>query len=429
MKFPRIAGYTYKQLSPVQLLIKDELSEVYSDEIWLSFCQELFHKTGGEHTQKQTTQKTIFTMRVPPGDSGDLCVVKKYTSRGFIKSVKDMLRHSRAFHEFQTAISIAEKGILTPEPLVVAEYVSHGRVSSSLLITQFIADAYELKKYFINPQRETRISHQVSERRKVIDAFGTLTAKIFNSGIYQDDYALNNFMVKQEDGGVKIYFIDFERVAIKKRLYEQEKTKLLAKLNRVGCEVTVKDRLRFLTSYLREAAGPAKELKQYARELQRATISMLKRDVRRGRITSVYTAEEYKKFDTGGCHGICQKGYREQDLVNQVRHILHHETQDTMSLNSGLESHVLKLVPFKKGGAAKMWAAINALKLAGFSIDLPQGYIETKSGGFLFFKIPESGTFLDFEAMCKVSGATTMNFLKINFPAQLKSCRDLLATL
>lgn len=429
MKLPRIAGYTYKQLSPVRLLIKDELSEVYSDEMWLSFCEELFHKTGGEHTQKQTTQKTIFSLRVPPGDSGNLCVVKKYTSRGFVKSAKDILRHSRAFHEFQMALSISEKGILTPEPLAVAEYMSHGRVSSSLLITQFIADAYELKKYFINPQCETRLSHQGSERRKVIETFGTLTAKIFNSGIYQDDYALNNFIVKQDEGGVKIYFIDFERVAIKKRLYQQEKTKLLAKLNRVGGEVTVKDRLRFLTSYLREDTGPAKELKQYARELQRATVSMLKRDVQRGRITSVYTAEEYKKFDTGGCRGICQKGYQEEDLVNQVRQILRYDSHDTMSLNYGSESHLLKLVPFKKGGAAKLWTAINVLKLAGFSIDLPQGFIETKSGGFVFFKIPESGTLLDFEAMCKVSGTTTMRFLKIHFPEQLKNCRNLFAAL
>jgi tRNA A-37 threonylcarbamoyl transferase component Bud32 len=429
MKAPSITGYTYKQLSPLRIFIRDDLVTLYSDSAWQDFCQGLFYGTGGEQPRKQTTYKSIYTLRFPSDDAGNLCVVKKYNSGGLIKTAKEFFRPSKAFHEFQTAISISGKDIPTPAPLLVAELMSYGKVSESLLLTQFIADACELKDFLINRQGAASPSYPMPERWKTVEAFGRLTAKIFNSGIYQDDYALNNFMLKQEEGGTKIYFIDFERVAIKDRLAEQEKTKLLTKLNRVGCEVTAKDRLRFLRSYLRESAGAHKDLKQYARELQGATLTMLRRDLQRGRLTSVYTAETYKKFKTNGYRGICHKGYQEEDLLNQVRNLPHHQNQAAISLNCGPESHALKLVRFKDDGAEKMWAAINALKLAGFPIDMPQGFIESGSDGFLIIKISESGAFPTFEAVCQCAGVKVMKVLETHFPGELKNFSDLLTRL
>ena len=421
MKLPSIAGYTYKQFPPVRLLIRDDLISLYSDSAWQDFCQGLFQGTGAEQLRKQTTYKSIYTLRFPSGDAGTLCVVKKYTSGSFIKTAKEIFRPSKAFHEFQTAISISGKDIPTPAPLLVAELISYGRVSESLLITQFIADAYELKDFLMNRQGEVTPAQLMRKRRETVEAFGRLTAKIFNAGIYQDDYALNNFILKQGGVGTEIYFIDFERVEIKDRLSEQEKTKLLTKLNRVGCEVTIKDRLRFLRSYLKEDTGANKDLKQYARELQRTTLAMLKRDLQRGRLTSVYTAETYKKFKTKGYRGICQKSYKAEDLLNQVRNIPHHENQAIISLNCGAESHALKLLRFKGDGAEKMWAAINALKLAGLPIDMPQGFIETKSDGFLIMKIPESGTSRLLKLSANARGSGLCKYLKRIFPNSLKT--------
>jgi tRNA A-37 threonylcarbamoyl transferase component Bud32 len=429
MKLPSIAGYTYKQFPPVRLLIRDDLISLYSDSAWQDFCQGLFHGTGGVQLRKQTTYKSIFTLRFPPANAGTLCVVKKYSSGGVIKSAKEYFQPSKAFHEFQTAISISGKDIPTPAPLLVAELMSYGRVSESLLISQCIADAYDLKDFLINRQSDITPAQLMRKRWETVEALGRLTAKIFNCGIYQDDYALNNFILKQCGGGSEIYFIDFERVEIKDRLSEQEKTKLLTKLNRVGCEVTIKDRLRFLRSYLKEDTGTHKDLKQYARELQRTTLVMLKRDLQRGRLTSVYTAETYKKFKIKGYYGICHKSYKAEDLLNQVRSIPQHENQDIISLNCGTESHTLKLLRFKGDGAEKIWAAINVLKLAGLPIDMPQGFSETKSDGILMMKIPESGDFQTFQAVCQRAGVRVMKVLETHFPEQLKNFSDLLTRL
>ncbi len=427
MKLPNIAGYTYKQFPNVRLLIRDDLISLYPDSAWQDFCKGLFQGTGAEQLRKQTTYKSIYTLRFPSGDAGTLCVVKKYTSGSFIKTAKEIFRPSKAFHEFQTAISISGKDIPTPAPLLVAELISYGRVSESLLITQFITDAYDLKDFLMNRQDAVSSSYSMKERRETIETLGRLTAKIFNAGIYQDDYALNNFILKQSGGGTEIYFIDFERVEIKDRLSEQERTKLLTKLNRVGCEVTIKDRLRFLRNYLKEDTSANKDLKQYARELQHATLALLKRDLQRGRLTSVYTAETYKKFKAKGYRGICHKDYKEEDLLNQVRNIQHHENQAIISLNCGNDSHALKLLRFKDDGAEKMWAVINALKLVGLPIDMPQGLIETKSDGFLIIKIPESGDFPTFQAVCQCAGVRVMQVLDAHFPEQLKNVNDLLS--
>jgi tRNA A-37 threonylcarbamoyl transferase component Bud32 len=427
MKLPSIAGYTYKQFPPVRLLIRDDLISLYSDSAWQDFCQGLFQGTGAEQLRKKTTYKSIYTLQFPSGDAGNLCVVKKYTSGSFIKTAKEIFRPSKAFHEFQTAISISGKDIPTPAPLLVAELISYGKVSESLLITQFITDAYDLRDFLINRQGDITPAQLMRKCRETVEALGRLTAKIFNCGIYQDDYALNNFILKRGGVGTEIYFIDFERVEIKGPLSEQEKTKLLTKLNRVGCEVTIKDRLRFLRSYLKEDTGIHKDLKQYARELQRTTLVMLKRDLQRGRLTSVYTAETYKKFKTKGYRGICQKSYKAEDLFNQVRSIPHHENQDIISLNYGPESHTLKLLRFKGDGAEKMWAAINALKLAGLPIDMPQGLLETKTHGFLIIKIPESGTLPTLKEVCQCAGSMAMQVFETHFPEQLKNVSYLLA--
>jgi len=427
MKLPHIAGYIYKQFPNVRLLIRDDFASLCPDSTLRDFCQKLFHGTNGVQPRKQTTNKSIFTLRFPHDDSGTLCLAKKYASRGFIKTAKEILRPSKALREFLIAVSVSKKDIPIPEPILVAEAMKYHKVNQSILIMSFISGAVELKEFLLNRQGVAGTSCSVIDRKEIIGDIGTLTAKIFNAGIYQDDYALNNFISQQGGGGTKVYFIDFERVEIKNRLSEHEKTKLLTKLNRVGREVTIKDRLRFLRSYLKEDTGDHKDLKQYARELQHATLAMLKRDLQRGRITSIYTAETYKKFKAKGYRGICHKDYKEEDLLNQVRNITQHENQAIISLNCGTKSHVLRLVRFKDDGAEKMWAAINALKLAGLPIDMPQGLLETKTHGFLIIKIPESGTLPTLKEVCQCAGSMAKQVFETHFPEQLKNVSDLLA--
>jgi hypothetical protein len=86
-------------------------------------------------------------------------------------------------------------------------------------------------------------------------------------------------------------------------------------------------------------------------------------------------------------------------------------------------------VRYKDDGAEKMWAAINALKLTGFPIDMPQGFVKIGSDGFLIIKIPEAGAFPTFEAVCQCAGPKVMQVLEVHFPEQLKNFSDFLTRL
>ena len=150
MKLPNIAGYTYKQFPNVRLLIRDDFASLCPDSALLDFCQKLFHGTNGVQPRKQTTNKSIFTLCFPRDDSGTLYLAKKYTSRGFIKTAKEILRPSKALHEFLTAVSISKKGILIPEPMLVAETMKYHKVNQSLMIMSFISGAVDLKEFLLN---------------------------------------------------------------------------------------------------------------------------------------------------------------------------------------------------------------------------------------------------------------------------------------
>ena len=215
----KAAGYTYKNYPGLRLVVRDDLVSLYSEQEWEDFCCSLFEKTAPVHLRKQTSAKEIFTLRLPPQEQGMSCLVKKYKSRGLAKITKNFFRGSRAFHEFHSARAIDERGIPTAVPLLAAERMKWGCVYESLLVLPFISAACELKDFFLDPQNTCSRACSPAERRHIVYCFGRLTAKIFQSGIYQNDYSLNNFLIREEEGSHTIYFIDFERAAIKKRDY------------------------------------------------------------------------------------------------------------------------------------------------------------------------------------------------------------------
>ena len=415
-----IKGYTYKNYPGLRLVVRDDLVSLYSEQEWQDFCRSLFEKTAPVHLRKQTSAKEIFTLRLPPQEQGMSCLVKKYKSRGLAKITKNFFRGSRAFHEFHSARAIDERGIPTAVPLLAAERMKWGCVYESLLVLPFISAACELKDFFLDPQNTCSRACSSAERRHIVYSFGRLTAKIFQSGIYQNDYSLNNFLIRAEEGSHTIYFIDFERAAIKKQITALDQTELLAKLNRAGHEVSIKDRLRFLRGYLETAAVSHKKLSPYARELQNATLAMIKRDLQRGRLTSIYTSGAYEKFRTAGIRGMHKSGYWLEEITKKLAALPREVKQAAVTMSCGSDERSLIVARMERGNAESMWAAINALKLAGLPIEMPHIYAETETSGFLLLQIPEAGAFPAPEAISRKAGPGTMKVIEAYFPEELK---------
>ena len=427
MHMRTIDGYTGKHYSNVRLFIRDDLVSLYSPDGWQDFCYELFHNRGKYHLQKQTTYKSIFTLQFPPSENSAL-LVKKYTNRGLVKLLKSLFRPSPAFHEFRLSLAMHRRGIPSLMPVLVAELKKNGCIHESLVVMPFLSGAQELKDFFLKKEAAALVRTSLSERWEICKSFGRLTAHIFQSGLYQNDYSLNNFMIKKEGNESKIYFIDFERAEIKERLSETEKIELLTKLNRVGREVTMTDRFRFLRAYL-EGAGTLKDAKTCARTLQKSTLAMLRRDLQRGRLTSVYTSENYVKFNTGGCRGMHKTGYATEEIMAQIAALPQNNETVTLSLHYGPVMHPVQVIPFMKGAAEKMWATINILILAGLPFEMPHVLLEGEQGGFLFLKLPESGTVQSFAAIRQHAGTRVMNVLEIHFAKELKQVGAMITSL
>lgn len=336
-------------------------------------CRDFFTSPQAHPVLKQGTYKTILAGHIGPV----ACLVKIYGNPGLWRSLLSLGKPSRARREFAAARAIRAAGIPTARPLCMAEQRAGGLVSGSLVALEFLDEARELRDVFFRPQ-----DFSASTRHQIVRDFGHLTAAIFRAGIDQNDYSLNNFMVRCEDGTWKIYFIDFERVRIRAALAREEQIGLLAKLNRVGAEVRSTDRLRFVQAWAAgSGAGPAGVA---VREVQAATRRQLGCDLERGRLTSLYTHGTCDRIRTGGCAGLVHR-----DCA--VDSVLAHARADN---RSGREVQVrradgtavsVRVLCFQGGRAARMWALVSMLRIAGWRIELPIALVEQRDGrGWIF---------------------------------------------
>ena len=370
-------GYTWKKYKNLKMLISDSIVSACSDRQWQDTCIKLFSDGNRDGVQKEGKYKTVLKSDVHDTP----CIIKKYRNRGLLRSIKSLFSSSKAMREFQAAVYILERGIPTTPPMLMAEKRKGGVVQESLVALSFLSGARELKDIFFHKK-----NLPVSERRKIVNDFGRLTGNIFLNGVFQYDYSLNNFMIRKEGEKHRIYFIDFERVETKQKLSRVQKLELLAKLNRVGRQVSITDRLRFLRGYLDADPGIARSVRDLALEIQKKTLIVLKRDLKRCRLTSIYTHGNYEKIGLRGYKGLYKRGYVPEDIVKLVKDIPDTSLRIDVSLRFGQSEHVLKAVQFQGDEAEKTWSAISTLIIAGLHMELPHVLVEDGSRGFIMLR-------------------------------------------
>ena len=408
-----IDGYTQKKFDDIHSCIRNDLIHACSDRQWKEIVLKLFNEEDGGIVQKKGAYKTIVKTTVLDTP----CLVKTYRTRGFFKKIKTLFFPSRAFQEFRAAVFIMQKDIPTPAPLFMAELREKGMVRKSLVGFAFLSEACELKDLFFQKEQVS-----VSQKRDVLSDFGRLTGKIFLHGVFQYDYSLNNFMIQKEGDTHQIFFIDFERVSIKKEILPAQKLELLAKLNRVGREVGLTDRFRFLKGYLEADPRISPQVKSLASMLQKKTISALKKDIKRIRLTSLYTHNTYDRIALKGFTGLVRKGYYPEEIVRKVQTIPEKvDCADVHLTFHGSESR-LKAVQYKHDEIREVWAAASTLIIAGAVMALPPVFIDDGTRGFIFIESSSRG----FHSVLDDSGQACAAFVRKVFPEELKKVEELM---
>jgi len=225
---------------------------------------------------KESKSKKLLVCPLNPDNPNKLYLVKIYFYPSLWQTVKYLFRKSKGQKEFELAQDISKKGIPTIIPQQVKDEKRFGFLKKSLVITEQLQDCLDLEELLLKRRVQDR-----SLRSRIIKEYGKLARVIHDQGIYQDDFDPNNILYqKKQDGKFQLYFVDFERTKIVKKIFFETRVYSLAKLNRMGRSLKSTDQLRFLKAYL----GPQaikEELIKWVRQIRQEEKNIFLRDQRR----------------------------------------------------------------------------------------------------------------------------------------------------
>lgn len=150
------------------------------------------------------------------------------------------LRPSKARRERAVARRIERLGIAVVRPVAVGEERRHGVLVRSFAVSRD-AGARDLRVVLESLRGAGR------ERRELLERFAVFARKLHDTGVDQDDFSPNNFLVRADGSFV---LIDFERVRVRRGPLGARAWIQLAKLHRRDFGVSRTERLRFLRAYL-----------------------------------------------------------------------------------------------------------------------------------------------------------------------------------
>lgn len=233
-------------------------------------------------------------------------LVKVYKYPQLFQKIKYLFKPARAFHEFNTTYVAAMKGVPVEVPLAYGEW-KHLFDKESYLIIRKIKHCYTTREYF---KRDSPLK----ERRNVLRKFGKLAKNIHDSGVKQDDFSLDNFLVySDETVEKKVILIDFERVSVQaKPLSEKNRIWYLAKLNRAKRFFTNTDRLRFLLSYTDDDFEYCKKL---ANDIEALTVRIQKRDAQKFHKQCIHENRKFCIFKDTYFSGHYRKQYSLETML------------------------------------------------------------------------------------------------------------------
>lgn len=406
--------FIQKKFKGLRVLIRRDSAEACPVEELDAFCRSLFDEPPAGRLIKRGSYKTIYRS----GFGATACIIKTYKTKGLLSALKSAASASRARQEFTAAARIHGQGILTAAPLILAEKNTLGMVRESAVVLEYIEGAQELRDFFFYDR-----SIPPAERRQVAEQFGRLTAAIFQKGVFQYDFALNNFLIRRDADGFGLYFIDFERVRLTSSVSRAQKIDVLARLGRAGAEISLKDRLRFLRGYLAQEPDFAPGLHELASEMIAATVAAIRHDRARGRATSIYTHARYDRIQHGDRTGLCKKGTDQQVLLSAVSALSGREPVGQLIIRHEGKALVMRAVYLEPQEAPAAWAALTALIIAGLPIGLPHALVCSEITGCLLLEPsmrPACERFFS-------DGSRSARFITRHFPAEVELLKSLLA--
>jgi tRNA A-37 threonylcarbamoyl transferase component Bud32 len=357
---------------------------------------------------KEGSHKSLWALSLSLPQGERPCFLKAYAVRGWKKKALSLFRRSHAIRETEQACMAREKGIPTVVPFLAAERRTFGITKESFLVTESLPSSQDLHVYLLEGAPSRKKAESFRKKQRVATELGRLCRQIHERGIFQSDFALNNFRLKVgEDEDFTFYLMDFERVRVAKRISLDRRLWMLAKMNRVGREVSAPLRIRFLKGYVEGKETEPSRVRDLARQIHDETIKVLNRDALRGRITNIYLPEFYDRLQEEEGSGYGRREYRPSDILKLITRLddapsgaaslpIGGEAEAEIPTRSGLRRVRIRryahspLNSESARTAREMWTLIATLKMGGLPIPLPHVLLERVGrDGFLITPMEE----------------------------------------
>ena len=164
------------------------------------------------------------------------------------------LRRSKARRERAIARRIERLGLAVARPVAVGEERRFGLLQRSFSVSRDLG-ARDLRAVLEGMRTEGLA------RRALLERFAVFARKLHDTGVDQDDFSPNNFLVR-DDGSFVL--IDFERARVRRGPLRARAWTQLAKLHRRDFGISRTDRLRFLRAYLGSRGSAGREERRAA---------------------------------------------------------------------------------------------------------------------------------------------------------------------
>ncbi len=230
---------------------------------------------GDARSTKSGRRKTLYPLSLRGGDAPDFLL--RCNRYPWHVALRRLGRPSHSAHELDMAERLHARGLPLPLPLAAGERRRGPLLRTCYLLIPIVDGAADV----LHLAREGGLPP--AARSKLATALGDLSRRAHDAGLFQDDFAPNNFLVRRAAPG-KPMLIDFERARLQRHVDVEARGWMLAKLDRALPFISNTDRLRFLLAY---TGHQREEARLWWRRLESVAHRLLLRDRKRlGRLTT-----------------------------------------------------------------------------------------------------------------------------------------------
>jgi len=262
-------------------------------ELLRSALQALW--SGAARNLKTGRRKQLYPLDLRGGNPDHLLKVNDY---GSLAGLRRALRGSKARHELVMAEQVAARGIPTPVPLAAGERRSGGRLRTCYLLMPILEDCVDLRRLWTDETLSPR------ERHALTTALGALSRRVHDAGIFQEDFAPNNFLARRSLSP-ELFIIDFERARLRTGNDEAARCFMLAKLDREFAGTPMGDRMRYLRAY---SNGDPAEARRWWRRVRDYAPALARRDFARIARMTTRAGRRFRPLAHGAWRGYARAG-------------------------------------------------------------------------------------------------------------------------